>query len=52
MVIGDVEEEAGGLITWHTEERAKTSLCVQKKHNLMSFAVLRVKALITVWSAS
>lgn len=31
VVIGNVVEEAGGLITWHIEERAKTRVCVQKK---------------------
>lgn len=36
MVVGDAEEAAGGLVTWHVEEVANTNPCAQT-HNLMSF---------------
>lgn len=36
VVVGDAEEAAGGLVTWHVEEVANTNPCAQT-HNLMSF---------------
>lgn len=34
--MGDGEEAAGGLVTWHGEEVAHTNPCTQT-HNRMSF---------------